>query len=91
MSSKQKKVIKKIMPIHSKQRSCHPKWVNLSTFWKILALGHIQPVVKRLPNIKSSIANNANVTHLLHSPPTAKSNLQPHVTYSLVSSQKPED
>ena len=42
----------------------------------------IQPAVKHLPDgIQSSIAHD--VTHLLHSPPTAKSNLQPHVQLAL--------
>ena len=43
---------------------------------------HIQPAVKHLPDgIQSSIAHD--VTHLLHSPPTAKSNLQPHLQLAL--------
>ena len=43
---------------------------------------HIQPAVKHLPDgMQSSIADD--VTHLLHSPPTAKSNLQPHLQLAL--------
>ena len=43
---------------------------------------HIQPAVKHLPDgIQSSIAHD--VTHLLDSPLTAKSNLQPHLQLAL--------
>ena len=43
---------------------------------------HIQPAVKHLPDgIQSSIAHD--VTRLLHSPLTAKSNLQPHLQLAL--------
>ena len=42
MGNEQKTVIKKILPIHPE------KWVNLSTFWKILALGGGHTVVSLL-------------------------------------------